>query len=70
MARIVQLDDLTEKISVSHRALAIARAVDRLAPGFTYDLEIVKPDMPALEWRVEIVRQEKIQTLNLTYAPE
>lgn len=55
---------------VSERALSIARAVDRLPPGYVYHLEIKKPDMPAMPWMVEIVREDRIQVLRLTYHPE
>ena len=58
------------ELHISHRALSIARAIDRLAPGHVYHLEIQKPDTLALEWRVEIIREERIQTMNLTYLPE
>jgi hypothetical protein len=55
---------------VSRMALSVARAVDRLPAGYTYHVEIVKPEMQSLGWRVEIVRDERIQTLNLRYNPE
>lgn len=55
---------------VSDRALSIARAVDRLPPGYVYHLEIEKPDIPAMPWLIEIVREDRIQVLKLTYHPE
>jgi hypothetical protein len=55
---------------VSDRALSIARAVDRLPAGYVYHLEIQKPDIPAMPWMVEIVREDRIQSLRLTYHPE
>jgi hypothetical protein len=55
---------------VSDRALSIARAVDRLPAGYVYHLEIQKPDLPAMPWMVEIVREDRIQVLKLTYHPE
>jgi hypothetical protein len=55
---------------VSDRALSIARAVDRLPAGHVYHLEIQKPDLPAMPWMVEIVREDRIQVLKLTYHPE
>jgi hypothetical protein len=55
---------------VSDRALSIARAVDRLPAGYVYHLEIQKPDLPAMPWMVEIVREDRIQSLRLTYHPE
>jgi hypothetical protein len=55
---------------VSDRALSIARAVDRLPAGYIYHLEIQKPDIPAMPWMVEIVREDRIQVLKLTYHPE
>jgi len=55
---------------VSERALSIARAVDRLPPGYVYHLEIAKPDLPALPWHVEIAREERLSVFRLTYHPE
>lgn len=63
-------DKVDPPADVSARALSIARAIDRLAPGHIYNLEISKPDTLALDWRVEIVREERIQVLKLSYLPE
>lgn len=62
--------ELSEVQSVSHRALSIALAIDRLPAGYEYNLHIAKPEMRALEWQVEIVREERLQTMKLMYRPE
>lgn len=62
--------ELSQVSSVSQRALSIAMAIDRLPVGYEYNLHIEKPEIRALEWRVEIVREERLQIMRLTYRPE
>lgn len=45
---------------LSDRAIQLARLVDRLYPG-TYIIMILKPDIDAASWKVEIDRKEFIQ---------
>lgn len=49
---------------LSPRVVSLAREIDRLPAG-TYTLEIVKPDLPALSWHVEIVRVEQVRVMEL-----
>ena len=53
-----------QNLLVSPRARAIAEMIDRLPPG-TYELTVLKPDVAAASWQVEVVRQEPIRTLTL-----
>ena len=50
---------------LSQRAVQVAREIDRMPPG-TYELTIQKPDVPAAEWSVEIVRVEPLRTMRLS----
>jgi len=51
---------------LSQPAVSVARDLDRLPPG-TYNVTIQKPDIKAVGWRVEIVREEIIKR---NYQPE
>lgn len=55
---------------LSPRVVQLARMLDRLPPG-NYEISLSKQDLRAQDWSVEIVRTEKIATVNLTkYNPE
>lgn len=55
---------------LSQRVIQLARAIDRLSPG-EYVVRLVKPDMEAASWRVEIDRLDHIQNMAITkYLPE
>jgi hypothetical protein len=55
---------------LSPRVVQLARMLDRLPPG-TYEISLSKQDLRAQDWNVEIVRTEKIVTVNLPrYNPE
>ena len=55
---------------LSARVVQLARMIDRLPPG-DYDISLQKQDLSAQDWRVEIVRTEKISSVNLSkYNPE
>jgi hypothetical protein len=48
----------------SPRATSLVRAIDRLPPG-EYFIQIVKPDLQAKNWIIEIIRTEVFQNLTL-----
>ena len=50
--------------NLSSRVLSLAQVIDMLPAG-EYALAIVKPDLPALSWHVEIVRVEQIREMEL-----
>lgn len=52
---------------LSQQVVSLARDLDRLPNGYTYQITIEKPDVQALGWRVEIVREEFIKR---NYQPE
>lgn len=55
---------------LSQRVVALARAVDDLPAG-RYVIEIVKDDLHAAAWRVEIVRVDTVRKMDLSkYSPE
>jgi hypothetical protein len=55
---------------LSQRVVRLAREVDKLPPG-RYMIEIVKDDLHAAEWRLEIVRVDVVQKMSLSkYIPE
>lgn len=49
---------------LSSRVISLAREIDRLPAG-VYSLQLVKPDLPALSWHVEIVRVEPMREMEL-----
>lgn len=59
--------------NLSPRVVQLAHIIDRLPPG-TYEISLSKQDLSAQAWSVEIVRTEKISTVNLSkagaYQPE
>jgi hypothetical protein len=58
---------------ISARAHSLAREIDRLPPGFTYTIQVVKNELDEIDWRVEIIRSEFIRRLSLRkkeYLPE
>ena len=56
---------------VSNRALAIARAVDRLPVGGQYIVDIVKSDIEAEAWKVFISEVVILQRMTVSkYIPE
>lgn len=59
-------------VGVSERAIQIARIVDRLRPG-TYTIRLIKDDLRAVDWKIEIIKTELIQKMALSksgYVPE
>jgi len=55
---------------LSPRVVQLARMLDRLPPG-NYEISLSKQVLRAQDWNVEIVRTEKIATVNLPkYNPE
>lgn len=52
---------------ISERAIRIARMIDRLPPG-TYSIELLKPEIRAASWKVEIERLEFIQKAALSHS--
>ena len=55
---------------LSPRVVQLARMLDRLPPG-NYEISLQKQDLRAQDWNVEIVRTEKIATVQLQkYNPE
>ena len=67
-------DDLTTTLAqtqdVSPRVQELMRKIDRLPAG-TYELTLAKGDVRSMDWHVEIVRLEKIETFSLSkYQPE
>lgn len=55
---------------LSPRVVELARKIDRLPPG-SYEIEIIKGEVRAQDWKVEIVRTEKIETFTASkYHPE
>lgn len=53
---------------LSPRVVQLARMIDRLPPG-NYDISLVKQDLRAQDWKVEIVRTEKIAEVDLSRRP-
>jgi hypothetical protein len=47
---------------LSSRVVSLAREVDRLPPG-VYTISLIKPDVRAMGWIVEIVRIETIREM-------
>lgn len=61
---------ITQTQDVSARVQTLMRRIDRLPPGM-YELTIVKPETRAADWRIDIVRLERIETLHISkYQPE
>lgn len=55
---------------ISGRAASIGKMVDRLKPG-RYIMEIVKSDILAEDWKVEIIRADVVHKISLShYVPE
>jgi hypothetical protein len=55
---------------VSPRVRELMQRIDRYPPG-TYEIRIVKPEMRAAEWDIDIVRLDRIETYRLSkYHPE
>ena len=55
---------------LSPRVVQLARMLDRLPPG-NYEISLSKQEMRAQDWNVEIVRTERIATVQLPkYNPE
>jgi hypothetical protein len=53
---------------LSPRVVQLARMIERLPPG-SYDISIQKQDLRAQDWKVEIVRTEKIASVDLSRRP-
>ena len=49
---------------LSPRVVQLARMLDRLPPG-NYEISLQKQELRAQDWNVEIVRTEKIATVQL-----
>jgi len=58
-------------VDVSHRAMTLARIVDRLSPG-SYNIEVVKDHIDSVDWKVTVTREEMVQRVSLAkgYNPE
>jgi len=58
-------------VDVSHRAMTLARIVDRLSPG-SYNIEVVKDHIESVDWKVTVTREEMVQRVSLAkgYNPE
>ena len=55
---------------VSARVRELMQKIDRLPAG-TYELTIVKPEIRAVPWDIDIVRVERIESFRLSkYRPE
>jgi len=55
---------------VSERVKSLMRKIDRLPAG-TYELTLAKSEVRAMDWYIDIVRLEKIETFSLSkYQPE
>lgn len=48
---------------LSARAVSLAREIDRLPPGGYYVILLKKPTLKALDWTVDIARQEPIRKM-------
>ena len=65
--RIVDIDsELVVPKGISHRALTIARLIDRhcRVPG-EYTVKLIIPYHGRASWRVDIIRQEKIRSMEI-----
>lgn len=61
---------LPELQDVSARVKELVRRIDRLPAG-TYELTFTKQDVRAMDWRVDVVRVERIESFSLSkYQPE
>jgi hypothetical protein len=49
---------------ISARVQELARIIDRLPPG-KFEITIEKPEVRAADWRVDVVRLEKLQHITL-----
>ena len=58
-----------EPKDLSPRAISLARAIDRLPAG-EYSIVLVKPEIEAKEWVVEINKMENLQNLVLKRRPD
>jgi hypothetical protein len=50
---------------LSPRVVQLARMIERLPPG-TYEISLQKQELSAQAWNVEIVRTERISSVNLS----
>ena len=50
---------------LSPRVVQLARMIERLPPG-NYEISLQKQELRAQDWNIEIVRTEKISTVNLS----
>lgn len=55
---------------LSPRVVSLARAIDRLPAGGEYVIRVVKPDLAALPWSVEVERVEPIKRMMLEKGTE
>jgi hypothetical protein len=70
--RLPNVPPVTRKpvYDLSRRVVELARAVDDLPSG-RYVIEIVKDDLTAAAWRVEIAKVDTVQKMSLSkYNPE
>jgi len=55
---------------LSQRVVALARSVDNLPPG-RYVIEVVKEEIHAAAWKIEIAELHVVKKMNLSnYSPE
>lgn len=66
MSAMTAIQATVKDSDISERARSLAREVDRLPAGFNYVLHIVKDEVEAIDWRVEIVRTELIRRMTLS----
>lgn len=61
------MDGLTNEArpitDLSRQAVQIGRILDRLPPGQAYLIQVVKPDLHSLPWRIEVSRFELIRRM-------
>lgn len=50
---------------LSPRVVQLARMIERLPPG-TYEISLQKQELRTQDWNVEIVRTERISSVNLS----
>lgn len=74
MSSMTQVQQAQRTIAdISERAHSLAREIDRLPVGFTYTIQLVKNELEAVDWKVEIVRNEFLRRMSLRnkdYLPE
>lgn len=54
---------------VSPRALSIARMIDRLEPGGTYIIELIRPQSNTERWLVTVTQPVTVRRMSLENKP-